>query len=199
MASTNAPFLSKQRTTSIWPARAAMWRAVSPRWYAKKEHLWAEKYCAEWNPHDLWQYLLGGCIRETDDWKTLCLMCSDSWLRRTEQIICQYSQCYGRQEMPHSVAEVKQCWGVPWRQLHGWESDQTRKRKGGGTRERKMSIKCKVSYRKVYCIYRFYFETFPHCLTSVIAWMEAPYLTKSSITFTLFFLQAIWRGVKPFW
>lgn len=32
MASTSAPFLSKQRTTSICPARAAMWRAVSPRW-----------------------------------------------------------------------------------------------------------------------------------------------------------------------
>lgn len=36
-------------------------------------------------------------------------------------------------------------------------------------------------------------------LTSVIACMEAPYLTSSSITFTLFFLQAMWRGVKPFW
>lgn len=36
-------------------------------------------------------------------------------------------------------------------------------------------------------------------LTSVIAWMEAPYLTRSSITFTRFFLQAMWRGVKPFW
>lgn len=37
MASTNAPFLSKQRTTSICPARAAIWRAVSPRWQSKAE------------------------------------------------------------------------------------------------------------------------------------------------------------------
>lgn len=34
--------------------------------------------------------------------------------------------------------------------------------------------------------------------TSVMAWMEAPYLTSSSITFTRFFLQAMWSGVKPF-
>lgn len=31
-----------------------------------------------------------------------------------------------------------------------------------------------------------------------MAWMEAPYLTSSSITFTRFFLQAMCSGVKPF-
>lgn len=35
-------------------------------------------------------------------------------------------------------------------------------------------------------------------LTSVMAWIEAPYLTSSSITFTRFFLQAMCSGVKPF-
>ncbi|TNN42949.1 hypothetical protein EYF80_046870 [Liparis tanakae] len=34
--------------------------------------------------------------------------------------------------------------------------------------------------------------------TSVMDWMEAPYLTSSSITFTRFFLQAMCSGVKPF-
>ena len=36
-------------------------------------------------------------------------------------------------------------------------------------------------------------------LTSVMAWMEAPYFTSSSMTFTRFFLQAMCSGVKPFY
>lgn len=36
-------------------------------------------------------------------------------------------------------------------------------------------------------------------LTSVTAWIDAPCFRRSSITFILFFLQAMWRGVKPFW
>lgn len=32
LVSTLAPFFSRYRTTSAWPALAAMWRAVSPRW-----------------------------------------------------------------------------------------------------------------------------------------------------------------------
>lgn len=39
-------------------------------------------------------------------------------------------------------------------------------------------------------------ETF--CSTSVIAWIEAPYFTSSSITLMRFFLQAMCSGVKPF-
>lgn len=35
-------------------------------------------------------------------------------------------------------------------------------------------------------------------LTSVMASTEAPYLSSSSTIFNLSFLQAIWRGVKPF-
>lgn len=34
--------------------------------------------------------------------------------------------------------------------------------------------------------------------TSVIAWIEAPYFTSSSITLMRFFLQAMCSGVKPF-
>lgn len=34
--------------------------------------------------------------------------------------------------------------------------------------------------------------------TSVTAWMEAPCFSSSSITLALFFLQAMWSGVKPF-
>lgn len=84
MASTNAPFLSKQRTTSIWPARAAMCRAVSPRWCAEREHLWALRCCVK----HFWEYLLGCCVRRTDGWKkrlfTSChtyfwLLTTESW------------------------------------------------------------------------------------------------------------------------
>lgn len=35
-------------------------------------------------------------------------------------------------------------------------------------------------------------------LTSVTAWIDAPCFRRSSITFILFFLQAMCRGVKPF-
>lgn len=52
MASTSAPFLSKQRTTSICPARAAMWRAVSPRWSPKTEYWWALRCCSKWCTSD---------------------------------------------------------------------------------------------------------------------------------------------------
>lgn len=41
MASTSAPFRNKQRTTSIWPARAAMCRAVSPRFWPKTQRHYA--------------------------------------------------------------------------------------------------------------------------------------------------------------
>lgn len=34
--------------------------------------------------------------------------------------------------------------------------------------------------------------------TSVIAWIEAPYFTSSSMTLMRFFLQAMCSGVKPF-
>lgn len=37
-----------------------------------------------------------------------------------------------------------------------------------------------------------------HCSTSVIAWIEAPYFTRSSMTLMRFFLQAMCSGVKPF-
>lgn len=36
-------------------------------------------------------------------------------------------------------------------------------------------------------------------LTSVTAWMDAPCFSSSSITLILFFLQAMWSGVKPFY
>lgn len=39
----------------------------------------------------------------------------------------------------------------------------------------------------------------PPPLTSVTAWMDAPCFRRSSITLIRFFLQAICRGVKPFW
>lgn len=50
-----------------------------------------------------------------------------------------------------------------------------------------------------YIISRFWWK-FNHYLsrTSVTACIDAPCFSSSSITFTLFFLQAIWRGVKPF-
>ena len=38
----------------------------------------------------------------------------------------------------------------------------------------------------------------PPLLTSVTAWMDAPCFRRSSITLIRFFLQAMWRGVKPF-
>lgn len=41
-------------------------------------------------------------------------------------------------------------------------------------------------------------ETRRKSRTSVTAWMDAPCLSRSSITFALFFLQAMWSGVKPF-
>jgi len=37
-----------------------------------------------------------------------------------------------------------------------------------------------------------------HFSTSVIAWIEAPYFTRSSMTLMRFFLQAMCSGVKPF-
>ena len=37
-----------------------------------------------------------------------------------------------------------------------------------------------------------------HFSTSVIAWIEAPYFTSSSMTLMRFFLQAMCSGVKPF-
>lgn len=37
LVSTLAPFLSRYRTTSAWPALAAMWRAVSPLWKTQKK------------------------------------------------------------------------------------------------------------------------------------------------------------------
>lgn len=37
-----------------------------------------------------------------------------------------------------------------------------------------------------------------HEATSVIAWIEAPYFTRSSMTLMRFFLQAMCSGVKPF-
>lgn len=38
----------------------------------------------------------------------------------------------------------------------------------------------------------------PSPLTSVTAWMDAPCFRRSSMTLIRFFLQAMWRGVKPF-
>lgn len=41
-------------------------------------------------------------------------------------------------------------------------------------------------------------EKLEHFSTSVIAWIEAPYFTSSSMTLMRFFLQAMCSGVKPF-
>lgn len=97
------------------------------------------------------------------------------------------SQCCEHQERLHSAAAKEQCWGDPWKLLRGWESNQTRRRNIEKTNELRLVKEHAMSSES------------DKSLTSVIAWMEAPYLISSSITFTLFFLQAMWRGVNPFW
>lgn len=115
-----------------------------------------------------------------------------------------YLQCYEHQEKLHSAVEVKRCWGDPWKQLRAWESDQTaimKKETVTVAVTTRRSIKCKfrTMLATKYTVLIHEILTHQNNLTSVIACMEAPYLTSSSITFTLFFLQAMWRGVKPFW
>lgn len=52
LVSTLAPFFSRYRTTSAWPALAAMWRAVSPRWNTgkgiKTQRKWERKNKTIW-------------------------------------------------------------------------------------------------------------------------------------------------------
>lgn len=43
-----------------------------------------------------------------------------------------------------------------------------------------------------------FLQDIKHFSTSVIAWIEAPYFTRSSMTLMRFFLQAMCSGVKPF-
>lgn len=43
-----------------------------------------------------------------------------------------------------------------------------------------------------------FLQDMKHFATSVIAWIEAPYFTRSSMTLMRFFLQAMCSGVKPF-
>lgn len=43
-----------------------------------------------------------------------------------------------------------------------------------------------------------FLQDMKHFSTSVIAWIEAPYFTRSSMTLMRFFLQAMCSGVKPF-
>lgn len=43
------------------------------------------------------------------------------------------------------------------------------------------------------------FPSWPHHLTSVTASKEAECLSSRSMDRMWFFLQAIWRGVNPFW
>lgn len=103
-----------------------------------------------------------------------------------------YSQCCEHLERLRSAAGEERCWGDPWKLLHGLESNQTRRKKMERAKERRTMWKSDAVLHVVS-------SQSDKTLTSVIAWMEAPYLISSSITFTLFFLQAMWRGVNPFW
>lgn len=140
----------------------------------KAKELWALRGCFNTVK---WTWLLG---RDSVYYTSHCLY-SVIW-----NLSHAYSQCYGCPEMLRSGGAVKRCWGGPWTQLRGWASAQTR------ARETVSSNVCNVN--------KTLSRDIPTpSLTSVMAWMDAPYLTSSSITFTLFFLQAMWRGVKPFW
>lgn len=88
-----------------------------------RQNVYCRRCFAEWNPN-----LIGCCIITSCSWY-YAISIFDYWLQTVKESIFQNSQCYGRQEMRHSEAVVKQCWGGPWKQLHGWESDQTRERK----------------------------------------------------------------------
>lgn len=146
LASTMAPFLSRQRTTSTCPALAAMWRAVSPRWRSESTD------SSDTRPLRLYR---GSAVEETHD-------------------VADVRRSSALQQQQHDVQVAHE----------GRHVDGGQARLGG---EHSVSVP--------------WGEGVGGCgwgHTSVMAWMEAPYLTSSSITFTRFFLQAMWSGVKPF-
>lgn len=107
-ASTIAPFLRRHLTTSTWPARAAMCKAVSPR-------------CAnDMRQHMVQTSSLSRCVHLTftTNGCSLCHFCCIC-------LVSHHSQCCWRQLRPRSAAAAGRCSGDPWRLLHGWASDPT--------------------------------------------------------------------------
>lgn len=149
LASTMAPFLSRQRTTSTCPALAAMWRAVSPRWRPESTD--------SSNTPPLCLYR-GSAVEETHD-------------------VADVGRSSALQQQQHDVQVAHK----------GCHVDGGQAGLGG---EHSVSVPGVAGEGGV--------DGCGWGHTSVMAWMEAPYLTSSSITFTRFFLQAMWSGVKPF-
>lgn len=100
LVSTLAPFFRRYRTTSAWPALAAMWRAVSPRWRTQKclSEFQKRKPWAEWKKNKNKRY------------------------RTLNIILLQHWWCWVmlRDESVHG-----RCFHDPWMLPHGWALDQT--------------------------------------------------------------------------
>lgn len=89
---------------------------------------------------------------------------------------------------PRGAWERGRCSRGPWRPPRGWVSGQTADTQTllfGQTRRHGVQTEREK-------------QTTRKSRTSVTAWMDAPCLSRSSITLALFFLQAMWSGVKPF-
>lgn len=106
-ASTIAPFLRRHLTTSTWPARAAMCKAVSPR--CANDNIWLRRVSAHSENLNLCSFqLTNGC--------SLCHFCCP---------VSHHSQYCWRQPRLRSAAGAGRCSGDPWRLLRGWASDPT--------------------------------------------------------------------------